>query len=94
MCRCGAAKCRGTMKGGGKSETESSSTKSTAAQIWEAARVGLERDRKFQKEVLDSARMLQCGERVPGSDNVKELVANGLKNRNRSKAKHNCIFLW
>ena len=65
------------MKGGGKSETESSSTKSTAAQIWEAAKAGLERDRKFQKEVLNSARMLQCGERVPSSDIVEELVANG-----------------
>ena len=94
VCRCGAAKCRGTMKGGGKSETESSSTKSTAAQIWEAAKAGLERDRKFQKEVLDSARMLQCGERVPGSDNVEELVANGPQNRNRGTAKHNRIFLW
>ena len=83
MCRCGAAKCRRTMKGGGKSETESSSTKSTAAQIWEAAKAGLERDCKFQKEVLDSARMLQCGKRVPGSNNVEELVTNGPQNRNR-----------
>ena len=94
VCQCGAAKCRGTMKGGGKSKTELSSTKSTAAQIWEAAKAGLEWDHKFQKEVLDSARMLQCDERVPSSDNIEELVTNGLQNRNRGTAKHNRIFLW
>ena len=94
VCQCGAAKCCGTMKGGGKSETELSSAKSTAAQIWEAAKAGLDQDRKFQKEVLNSARMLQCGERVPGSNNVEELFANGPQNRNHGTAKHNHIFLW
>jgi hypothetical protein len=94
VCLCGAAKCRGTMKGG-KSATESNAAKS-ASQIWEEKKAGLERDKKFLDEFVEeeTKRRFQFGEFVPGNDNADELVANGPQFRKSAPAIQNRVFLW
>jgi hypothetical protein len=95
VCRCGSAKCRGTMKGGAKA-AESNASNKTASQIWEEAKASYERDKKFCTEYFEdeSTRRYQFGESVPGSDNPEELVANGPQPRNRRNAIQNRVFLW
>lgn len=96
LCRCGAATCRGTMKGGKtKNDTHSGGDSKSAAEKWTDAKNQLARDKQLvldygaHQEALNSIH-----ETIPGCDNPEELVANGPQQRNRAKVQQQGIFLW
>ena len=94
LCRCGAAKCRGTMKEAKLDNAQDDSTKN-AGELWEAAKVQVAKDKNYIREYYAQAEaLLEVGESVPGNDNPEELVANGPQRRNRGTAIRNRIFLW
>jgi hypothetical protein len=95
VCRCGAVKCRGTMKGGATAADATVVTKSKT-ELWEEAKNRFERDKKFYSESFDGEqeRRSQIGMTVPGADNNDETVASGAQERYRDTIVMNRIFLW
>lgn len=97
VCRCGSSICRGTMKGGG-GPNDASASKKSKSELWEEAKAGYERDKKFLADFQrdQEERGTQVGALVPGADSGKkeEFVANGAQVKNRDTAMSNRIFLW
>mmetsp|Transcript_25088 Transcript_25088/g.54715 ORF Transcript_25088/g.54715 Transcript_25088/m.54715 type:complete len:901 (-) Transcript_25088:104-2806(-) len=99
VCRCGAANCRGSMKGGrveGKGAVE---VKKTKKQMWAEAKARYDRDKKFLEELAADQvkRLNQVGFLVPGEIESKDsssLVASGPQEKDRDYAQVNRIFLW
>lgn len=94
ICRCGAAKCRGTMKGG-KSDTKPQ--KKTKKQLLSEAKARVQRDKKFLQSFHDSEkdRLHLTGLLVPGErKDGPEFVAGGPREKYRQDAQHGRIFLW
>lgn len=94
-CRCGAKKCRGTMKGGGGPMVDSA-VKKTKNEMWQDAKARFDRDKRFLEEftVDEEERSHQVGAAVPGAENKDELVANGVRDRYRDTIVRNRICLW
>jgi hypothetical protein len=94
-CRCGAPKCRGTMKYivQRKEEVQNKSK----GQVWDEARGNYERDRKFVDDYNkdNEERLSQVAVTVPDSSSNDELVANGPQPQKfRAEAQRGRIFLW
>jgi hypothetical protein len=67
VCRCGAANCRGTMKGG-PSAIEEDDKKKTKKDIWTEAKTKLDKDKKFLEDLEkeQGERLRQVGSSLPG----------------------------
>lgn len=94
VCRCGASKCRGTMKGG-KHKTVDEPPKS-AKELWREAKAKYDRDAKFLEEVekVEVARFSQVDITVPGAEFSHEMVASGPLRKNMGSNTRPKIFLW
>jgi hypothetical protein len=98
VCRCGAPNCRGTMKQVGNKGAEAA--KKSSKELWEDAKAGYERDRKFLEDCFkeEEERRSQVSAAVPGADSgaksQAELVANGVQPKHREDALSNRLFLW
>ena len=95
-CRCGAANCRGTMKGG-KTDDEKSEEKKTKRELLAEAKARVQRDKKYLQSVLSSEkeRLHLTGPFVPGEEKEKaEMVAAGPNERCRREAQESRVFLW
>ena len=99
VCRCGADKCRGTMRGGStkNSIADSKPEKKTLAQLKDEGKARFERDRKFleqcaidEKSRLNSVGVLVPGEPVDGSNTV----ASGPQEKDKDYVRNHHIFLW
>lgn len=92
LCRCGADKCRGTMKGGVAAGEAEKSKK----EQWEQAKKDYEKDKAFLAEfnAKEEERRSCVDAMVPHSENADELVANGAPARHRVEAEQGRIFLW
>ena len=93
VCRCGAAKCRGTMKGGEKVVDESSSKKLKAIAVKEA-KAKMEADRKFLDDLKNKDTKSLVDALVPVAEQPFETVSSGPQDRYRSDAIRNRLFLW
>jgi hypothetical protein len=93
-CRCGARKCRGTMKGG--AAVADATIKRTKNVLWQDARARFDRDKKFLEECTEDEekRGSQVDATVPGAESKDETVAAGAKDRHRDTVQRNRIFLW
>ena len=93
-CRCGARKCRGTMKGG--AAVADAVVKKTKNEMWQDARARFERDKKFLEECTEDEerRGSQVDATVPGAESKDETVAAGAKDRHRDTVQRNRICLW
>ena len=93
ICRCGSAKCRGTMKGGASTFPNA---KKSQKEIWEEAKSRYERDKKFLEEYYEGekTRHTQVAATVPAAENNDETVANGVQDRYVDEARVHRIFLW
>jgi len=89
VCRCGAPNCRGTMKGGKKSENGSKK-----AATWKEIKARYEADRAFLKELNGKDVITLKNGLVPGAENPNELVARGPLQKHRKAAIDGRIFLW
>ena len=95
-CRCGAANCRGTMKGG-KTDDEKAEEKKTKRELLAEAKARVQRDKKYLQSVLSSEkeRLYLTGPFVPGEEKEKaEMVAAGPNERCRREAQESRVFLW
>lgn len=94
VCRCGAKRCRGTMKGGKNHSTEESDE--TDAEVWNKALAEYERAKKFLAEVeeQEAKYFSQVDVVVPSAENPLETVAAGPQNKNRNFAVQSKVFLW
>jgi hypothetical protein len=94
VCRCGASKCRGTMKGG--AAVADAAVKKTKNEIWQDAKNRFERDKRFLEDCTEDEerRCSQVDATVPGAENKDELVANGLREKHRDSIIRNRICLW
>ena len=81
VCRCGAEKCRGTMKGGQLAEEdEDNDKKLTKSERWVAAKSKLDRDKKFIEDISkgEKLRLNQTCATLPGEKaNMSNAVASG-----------------
>jgi hypothetical protein len=93
LCRCGAKKCRGTMKGGEKSFGSELATMSKAS-TWKDAKSKLEADRRFLDDVQGSDTKSLVDVLVPAAEQPTETVAAGPQDRYRDVALRNNLFLW
>ena len=92
-CRCGAATCRGSLKNTGQRKDEIATK--TKPQLWEEAKAGYERDKKFIEEYErdEALRRSQVKATVPGS--LDELVSNGpQRQKYREEVISSRAFLW
>lgn len=98
ICCCGSLMCRGTMKGGSSQLNVTSPSKKSKSELWESAKAGYDRDKKFLAEFHDDRgkRSTQVGDLVPGADvgAKDEVVANGAQVKYRDNVRSNRIFLW
>lgn len=95
MCRCGAAKCRGTMKGG-KQIVDPEDAQKTLKQALAAAKLREEKDRKYLDDVqrIKESNFSQVDVLVPGAEYPGESVALGPHARHRFEGVSNGVFLW
>ena len=80
VCRCGAKKCRGTMKGGQLVGDDDNDKKLNKNERWIVAKSKLDRDKKFLEDIKkgEKMRLNQVCLTVPGeSGNNSNLVASG-----------------
>mmetsp|Transcript_40031 Transcript_40031/g.93976 ORF Transcript_40031/g.93976 Transcript_40031/m.93976 type:complete len:1523 (-) Transcript_40031:210-4778(-) len=95
VCRCGAANCRGTMKGGVTKDKVVE--KKTKKQLFAEAKKQLERDLKFLDliRIDEKNRLNGTGLLVPCADrDSAEFVSNGPNDRYKDDAYAARIFLW
>jgi SET domain len=96
VCRCGAAKCRGTMKGQGKDEL----TKQQQQLLllppsnWKEARARYDMDKKFLEEAEKSKVVSLVDSLLPCAEHPNETVAAGPLWKHREEARRSRIFLW
>lgn len=88
LCRCGAKKCRGTMKGGNHDGAKKQPLS------WKEAKAAYELDKKFLKDLETKNVISQTGALVPAAEKPSELVSNGPLEVYRSTVQHQRIFLW
>jgi len=96
ICRCGAANCRGTMKGG-KNGEEDDAQKKTKKQLLAEAKARIKRDKQFllDLQASEKERLNLTGPFVPGEDKEKaEAVAAGPNECYRQEVQENRTFLW
>lgn len=95
ICRCGAAKCRGTMKGGKQLSTNDDQEK-TLKQALLDAKAREEKDRKYLEEAerIKRANFSEVDILIPDSQYPSESVAGGPHERYRSVGTRNGVFLW
>mmetsp|Transcript_32718 Transcript_32718/g.48443 ORF Transcript_32718/g.48443 Transcript_32718/m.48443 type:complete len:754 (+) Transcript_32718:161-2422(+) len=95
ICRCGAANCRGTMKGG-KNLIEKEQEKKTQKQALAEAKSQEDKDRKFLAEVqrLKDNNFSQVDFMIPDFQYPNETIAGGPYNRYKSEGRANRVFLW
>ena len=95
-CRCGAASCRGTLKGGKGEGTNEAVEPKTQKEEWEEAKARYERDRKALEAAEKEEAELACqvGALVPGAEHELETVAAGPNEKYRGRAQDYRIFLW
>ena len=87
LCRCGAKKCRGTMKGGLVTETKKPIN-------WKDAKARYEQEKKFLEEMKKKQVTTQVGALIPASDQPNEFVFSGPPEKHKDTAIRNRIFLW
>ncbi len=93
-CRCGAANCRGTMKGG---RGEDSAVEKTRKEEWQDAKAAYDRDVKYLEDAAENEQKMssQVDYLVPGAENPTETVAMGPnEKKHRSTVMNDRIFLW
>ena len=92
VCRCGSAKCRGTMK----DQVVEDDTEKTQREIWEAAQRSYDRDKSFLDDfhAKQAARRSQVDAMLPEAEFPSELIANGPLERHRAEAMRGRLFLW
>jgi hypothetical protein len=88
VCRCGAKKCRGTMKGGGGEVDEKKPLG------WKDARAQFEADKKYLEDVRDTQVISKVDALVPAAEKPTDLCSAGPQDRYRDTAVRNRIFLW
>ncbi|KAG7350663.1 SET methyltransferase domain containing protein [Nitzschia inconspicua] len=88
VCRCGAANCRGTMKGHGKD----GSTKQPAT--WKEAKARYDADKKFLEEAEKSRVVSLVDTLLPCAEHPNETIASGPLLKHRQEAIRGRIFLW
>lgn len=96
ICRCGAANCRGTMKGGKQNTEQAEDEKKTAKQALAAAKVKMEKDKKYLEDVvrIKAEKFSQVDVLIPGYEYPNETVALGPFERYKLEGQRNKIFLW
>eukprot|EP00980_Cylindrotheca_fusiformis_P003840 scaffold858_cov123-Cylindrotheca_fusiformis.AAC.16 len=87
ICRCGAQKCRGTMKGG-----DGLGNKRELS--WKEAKAQYEIDKKFLDDVEKQGVLSQVDELVPGASKPDEYVSYGPLEHKRATILHDRVFLW
>lgn len=92
VCRCGSAKCRGTMKDAVLQTDDSKSKR----QLWDAAKRDFERDKAYLEdfETKREARRSLVDAMVPGAEFSSDLVSNGPSKKHRLEAIRGRLFLW
>jgi hypothetical protein len=95
VCRCGADKCRGTMKGGKQLAGQDDEQK-TLKQALAAAKAREEKDRKYLEDVqrIHDTNFSLVDVMIPASDYPGEAVALGPHERYRTHDANNRVFLW
>eukprot|EP00559_Dactyliosolen_fragilissimus_P005889 CAMPEP_0184861972 /NCGR_PEP_ID=MMETSP0580-20130426/6530_1 /TAXON_ID=1118495 /ORGANISM="Dactyliosolen fragilissimus" /LENGTH=1262 /DNA_ID=CAMNT_0027359655 /DNA_START=318 /DNA_END=4106 /DNA_ORIENTATION=- len=101
ICRCGAEKCRGTMKGGTNLpnvDNLDEIKQKTKKDLWVQAKCKFEKDKKFLKDIKTSEynRLYQVGQYLPGEriqDNA-HLVASGPQKRSFINIRETHVCLW
>ena len=94
-CRCGAANCRGTMKGGKGEDGEAE--EKTRKEEWQDAKAAYDRDLKYLNDAAqnEEERASQVDYLVPGAENPTETVAAGPNEKKyRKTAVNHRLFLW
>lgn len=87
ICRCGAKKCRGTMKGGdGLMEKR--------VLTWKEAKSQYEVDKQFLEDLKKQRVVSQVDELVPGASKPDEYVSYGPLEHKRATVLHDRVFLW
>jgi hypothetical protein len=88
LCRCGAKKCRGTMKGGNRG----SGTKKPLN--WKEAKARYESDKKFLEETKKKEVISQVDALIPAAEQPTDFVCAGPPEKHRDTAIRNRICLW
>jgi hypothetical protein len=97
VCRCGAKKCRGTMKGGKfAADGNGDEQEKTIKEALLAAKAREEKDRRYLEEAerTKQRNFSQVGMMIPAHQYPNESVAGGPHDRYRSEGTRNSIFLW
>jgi hypothetical protein len=87
ICRCGAKKCRGTMKGGDGPMEKRLLT-------WKEAKAQYEVDKKFLEDLKKKRVVSQVDELVPGASKPDEYVSYGPLEHKRATVLQDRVFLW
>ena len=90
VCHCGAAKCRGTMKG--ENGNDNQGMKKPAN--WKEAKARYDQDKKFMEDRKTQCVISQVDALVPAAEQPDEYVMNGPPEKHRDTAVRNGIFLW
>jgi len=95
VCRCGAKKCRGNMRGTNLNSSAAEAKKSNK-EIWEEAKRKYELDKKFVSEHYEEeeTQRSQVAATVPCAENSTETVSMGVQARYRDEAIRGRLFLW
>ena len=88
ICRCGAANCRGTMKGG------QPLTDDKKILNWKEAKAKFDLDKKYLEDMLAKQQISQVDALIPAAEQPTEFVSSGPQDRYRDTAIRNRIFLW
>lgn len=97
VCRCGAANCRGTMKGGANHIDNDDEKKQKYQEIWNAAKLQFDKDIKYLEDLEKDqiVRLNQVGATLPGESGERAMfVASGPDIGNRSKITQSKVCLW
>jgi hypothetical protein len=96
MCCCGSLNCRGTMKNVKLDDAALKLLVKSKSEIWEQAKAGFERDKKFLIDYEDDRvrRSTQVGALVPSAEFGNEFVANGAHDKYRNQGQRHRLFLW
>jgi hypothetical protein len=99
ICRCGADKCRGTMKGGVNNSNVAEVKKKTKKELWLQAKARLDKDKKFLDEIAQNEKSrLHLGKVYqPGEENNESatLISSGPHARTKHLIPGGTkVFLW
>jgi len=99
VCRCGADKCRGTMKGGANNmDTEDELRKRSRKDLWVQAKAKLDKDKKFLDEIEESEKTrLHLGKLFLPGEEMNEsapLISGGPQGHQNQEVGGAKVFLW